>query len=166
MGDVFLFGRDVARASILSLGGGKFGVFVATETEAGQTVKFVGGKMFSGGQAGEQAIRKPFGQAVPGDVGAGATDLARLIDNALKKKPRTVVLIIRNKGIKNPQVLGEKIKRAGARLVLVVLEHHDQDKQSYVQAVKAAGETSILLPYDSLRTLQRHYEDRELPENE
>jgi hypothetical protein len=94
----------------------------------------------------------------------GAPELGTVIASTLKLKPKTLVLLVRNTGINDPQALGKQITGAGVRLVLIVLDNPtEEQRQSQQQFVKAAGADATFLSYENLQELQQHFDERKLP---
>ena len=164
MSDIYLFARDAVRASVLSLRSSQpFALAVAQDGK----VSVIGNTLHPGGANGEGAIRKPSRTTYDGGIVStgGDPDLLGAVEVVLKLKPATVVVIVSRKPLDTPKQLGETIRQGGARLVLVVLGvEAEADEKTYRTAVESAGEGSKMLLYDSIRVLQDHYDERELPE--
>jgi hypothetical protein len=164
MGDVFLWARDVVRASVLSLESTQtFGVVTAQDDGP----KLLAGKTLAGGVNGEKTLRPILAARVDGGqvrVG-GRSELLPAVELALKQKPRTVVLIVSRKAPSRPTAIGELCKAATARLVVVLLGADNAGEIAGCrQAVKAAGKGSTLIAYDDLGTLQDYYDQSDLPQ--
>ncbi len=144
---MYLYARDIVRASIQSLDGMKFGVVLARENKS----PLAGNKMWKGGPAGEKAIKSKITSSFDGgsvEVG-GASSPADGIARAIRQKPGTIVLLIRNKEILDSEKVGRRIKNAKAKLVLIVLGWEgSHQEESYRALVKAAGKDSQLLLYE------------------
>jgi len=162
MGGLYPFAKDIVRASALSLGGGSsFGVVIAQDPNN----IFIGETMHPGGSAGEQAIREPIlsmiddGPIEPG----GAPNLTRAIDQALAKKPGTLVLIVGEKIFDKPRGIALAIEAANARLILLCLGSQGEDQtESQDRLIRVLGDKARRIEY-STGQLQKDYQKRKLP---
>ena len=165
--DMYPLARAAAFASIISLGDSrKFGIVMLQE----DSTKLVGGEMLSGGWAGFRAIK---GEMLPADgtggtikIG-GTTDLMLGVSKALscKPKPKTIVMIISCRYIDNPRDIASTIKKAGAKLVLVMLGIDNAEQINAAEVlVKEAGGNSQSVIYETKEELADMFGNSNIPE--
>jgi len=89
------------------------------------------------GQVGIATCEDFLGRQVP----SGATDLAAGVREALKLKPRTVVLFSR-KGVDDAASLASSAKQAGVVVVTVSTASYDAARESLAKLAEATGGTA------------------------
>jgi len=140
MGRMLDFALRMTRASVRSLKGDqKFNIVISMEEKD----RILSPEDVGGGLAGDKKASEFIEQVVDAGAGYGASDLARAMDAATEKKPRTVVLFVSMKQVpdgQGPDGLGmaEKLKAAGVKVVALSL---NSDPSSIESAAKLADTT-------------------------
>ena len=166
MGELYTWGRAMARASIRTLPAGtQFGVIAACDPDP----VLIGGKLLAGGLAGDEAIKRPMGDTVEVEGGTvavgGASDLPSALAKAITHKPKTIVLICSKKGFDSPAELGKQLADKSIKLLLVSMQLSRDGQLKQMDAlVKAAGNGSTLLLYESARDLADFHDESDIPE--
>ena len=136
MGRMLDFALRMTRASVRSLKGDqKFNVVISME-EGDRVLSPEG---VGGGLAGDKKASEFIEQAVDAGAGYGASDLARAMDAAIEKKPRTVVLFISKKQVPDGAALAEKLKAAGVKVVALSLNSDPSSIQSAAKLAETTG---------------------------
>lgn len=165
MGELYVWGHTVARASIRTLpADSQFGVIAACDPEP----VLIGGKLLSGGPTGDDAIKIPMSvDYIDGgtvSVG-GASDLPGAVTKAITHEPKTVVLICSKKGFDSPETLAKQLADKSIKLILVsMLIPGDEEREQMEALVKAAGNGSTLLLYESANDLSDFHEKSDISE--
>jgi len=129
MGDVIDYAGDIVLASLKSLKDGKFAIILC----------------------GEEADKATPGMLAPSEVGRnaaaaflaninvlGAADLGRSLRAALKRGPKTIVLMARDIDMGTPAAV-EEIKQAGVRLITIGMGSSDASARELAELAKSAG---------------------------
>ena len=132
--------------NIISSMKGKVALAVIKENDDGETFagsKFVDGKYYSASSATADKLIAGFNKIYPAEEGESATDIIDTVKFALKKKPKTIVLLLGAKNASEEELaeIAKLAKTNNTRLVIISLDQDDPDE--FEKCVKQAGNNSV-----------------------
>ncbi len=145
MGEMLIFASEILTASARSL---------PADASAGLMIVREAGPETLGPQPASELADK-IDQALD-EPPFGATDLAPAVRQALQHKPKTVVLVLRDKDLDEQAAdLAREVKDAGAHLVIIMTGYR---YGAYREAIEAAAEGGATVRVFDVNKLQEFYE--------
>ncbi len=142
MGQVIDYASEMTKASIRSLRSGKFSILLCGE----KSDEFMADGYTPAGTAGIEAAAKFLESAEC----RGAGNVARAIEAAQARNPKTIVLLTRGSTADMEQ-LGNQARQSGVLIITIALDASEGDRESQAGFAKSAGGQSLSYTLGELR---------------